>query len=211
MRSLQLNIFMVLIKQLWTGSKHTVISFSSIGNTVEGVNAEFYNLKNNGYNVIWVIDKNNSYFSAIDPQDIISQIKTENVYTIGSSMGGFNAITFASLYNVKKVLAFAPQYSMDPNVVPWENRWPKQIKWKNFKYPKLTFNSWTDYTVIRGHKGADKRHTDMFPKQKNINIQQVYGNHMVAENFKKAGTLYNLINDYFLNDVKIDKDYLAGL
>ena len=54
---------MVEIKNLYTGSKHTVVSFSSIGNTVQGVNAEFYNLKNNGYNVIWVIDKTNSYFN----------------------------------------------------------------------------------------------------------------------------------------------------
>ena len=202
---------MVKIKHLWTGSKHTVVSFSSIGNTVQGVNAEFYNLKNNGYNVIWVMDDSNSYFSNINHNDIIRQIKTENVYTIGSSMGGFNAITFASLYNVKKVLAFAPQYSMEPTIVPWEDRWRKQITWKRFKYPNLSFNNWTDYTVIRGHKGADKRHTDMFPKKKNINIQQVYGNHTVAENFKKQGTLYNLINDYFLNDIKITKDYLENL
>lgn len=202
---------MVEIKQLWTGSKHTVISFSGIGTTIEGANQEFYNLKNNGYNVIWVIDKDNSYFTSINPQDIISQIKTENVYTIGQSMGGFNAITFASLYNIKKVLAFTPQYSMDPEIVPWETRWRKQIKRINFKYKKLNFVNWTDYTIITGHKGADKKHIDMIPKQKNINIQQVYGHHTVAQNFKKAGTMYKLINDCFLNDVKITKDYLAGL
>lgn len=202
---------MVEIKHLYTGSKHTVVSFSSIGNTVQGVNAEFYNLKNNGYNVIWVIDKTNSYFSNINQDDIIRHIKTDKVYTIGSSMGGFNAILFANMYKVDKVLAFAPQYSMEPTIVPWEDRWRKQVSRAKFKYPKLTFNSWTDYTIIRGHKGADKRHTDMFPKKKNINIQQVYGNHMVAENFKKSGTLYTLINDYFLNDVDVTKDYLEGL
>ena len=202
---------MVEIKHLYTGSKHTVVSFSSIGNTVQGVNAEFYNLKNNGYNVIWVMDHTCSYFSNINPDDVIRQIKTEKVYTIGSSMGGFNAILFANMYKVDKVLAFAPQYSMEPTVVPWEDRWRKQITWKKFKYPRLTFNNWTTYNVITGHKGADRRHTDMFPSKKNINIQTVYGNHMVAENFKKTGNLYTLINDCFLNDIQITEEYLQSL
>jgi len=202
---------MVEIKHLWTGSKHTVVSFSSIGNTIEGVNAEFYNLKNHGYNVIWVLDHSKSYFSNIKIHDITRHIKTDNVYAIGNSMGAFNAITFAGLHNVQKVLAFSPQYSMDPTIVPWEDRWQRQVTWKNFKYPHLTFNNWTDYRIIVGHKSKDLRHVDMFPKKKNINISKVYGNHVVAERYKKAGTLYTMINDYFLNNVELTQDYLEGL
>jgi len=202
---------MVEIKHLWTGSKHTVVSFSSIGNTIQGVNAEFYNLKNHGYNVIWVLDHSNSYFSNINVDHIARHIKTDNVYAIGNSMGGFNAITFASLYKVNKVLAFSPQYSMEPTIVPWEDRWRKQVTWKRFKYPHLTFTNWTDYKVIVGHKSKGKKHTDMFPKKQNINIFTKFGNHIVAERFKKRGTLYTLIDDYFLHDKQIDQSYVDGL
>ena len=109
---------MAQIKSLYTGSKHTVISFSGAGNTLQGTNLEFYNLKNNGYNVIWVLDPTTSWFNNIDPAEIIKHIKTENVYTIGNSMGAYNATIFTLFYNVKKVLGFAPQYSVDPTIVP---------------------------------------------------------------------------------------------
>ena len=61
---------MAQIKSLYTGSKHTVISFSGIGNTLQGTNLEFYNLKNNGYNVIWVLDENKSWFNSINYKEI---------------------------------------------------------------------------------------------------------------------------------------------
>lgn len=202
---------MVEVKHLYTGSKHTIVSFSSIGNTIQGVNREFYNLKNNGYNVIWVLDHNKSYFSAIDINEITKHIKTYNVYAIGNSMGGFNAIMFSNFYPTQKVLAFSPQFSMDKTIVPWEDRWRKQITWKKFKYPKATFVNWTDYCLITGHKAKDQKHMSMMPDTPNINKQTVFGGHVIAEKFKKSGNLYRLINDYFKEDVEITEPYLQSL
>ena len=104
---------MAQIKSLYTGSKHTVISFSGVGNTLQGTNLEFYNLKNHGYNVIWVLDETTSWFNNIDHKEIIKHIKTDKVYAVGNSMGAYNATIFSTLYNVDKVLGFAPQYSVD--------------------------------------------------------------------------------------------------
>lgn len=202
---------MVEVKHLYTGSKETIISFSSIGNTVQGVNREFYNLKNNGYNVIWVLDHSNTYFNNINIEEITKHIKTYKVYAIGNSMGGFNAIMFSNFYPTQKVLAFSPQYSMDRTLVPWEDRWRKQIKHKHFKYPHATFVNWTDYCLITGHKAKDQKHLSMMPDRKNINKQTVFGGHVIAEKFKKAGTLYKLINDYFKEDKPITQKYLEGL
>ncbi len=203
---------MAQIKSLYTGSKHTVISFSGIGNTLQGTNLEFYNLKNNGYNVIWVLDQSKSWFNNIDHKEIIKHIKTENVYTLGNSMGAFNATIFASLYNVKKVLGFAPQFSVDPSIVPWEKRWVAHIsKIKKIKYRQMNFVPWTDYTFISGHKGYETKHMDLIPNNNNINKLVTYGAHDVATKFKESDNLYNIINSYFKEDKKIEQSYLDSL
>ena len=43
---------------------------------------------------------------------------------------------------------------------------------------------------------------------KKILISNDLGHHTVAQNFKKAGTMYKLINDCFTDDVKIKKNIL---
>lgn len=48
--------------------------------------------------------------------------ETRTVVTYGSSMGGYGAVLFASRLGVP-ALSFAPQFSLSPEVVPWEIRW----------------------------------------------------------------------------------------
>ena len=45
------------------------------------------------------------------------------VMTYGSSMGGYAALRFARALRADAILALSPQYSIDPAVVPWEDRW----------------------------------------------------------------------------------------
>lgn len=47
---------------------------------------------------------------------------TRTVATYGSSMGGYGAVLFASLLDVP-ALSFSPQFSLNPETVPWEVRW----------------------------------------------------------------------------------------
>jgi|TARA_B110000908_G_C10254319_1_gene454293 esterase/lipase len=203
---------MAQIKSLYTGSKHTVISFSGVGNTLQGTNLEFYNLKNHGYNVIWVLDETTSWFNNIDHKEIIKHIKTDKVYAVGNSMGAYNATIFSTLYNVDKVLGFAPQYSVDPTIVPWETRWYRYTKdIKKFKYPHLNFTPWTDYTFISGHKGYETKHMDLIPNNTNINKLVTYGSHDVATKFKESNKLYDVINLYFKEDKAIEQSYLDSL
>ncbi|WP_425051169.1 hypothetical protein [Psychromarinibacter sp. S121] len=48
----------------------------------------------------------------------------EEIVTLGHSMGGFAAMVLAQLMPVNTVIAFAPQFSLDPELVPDEGRWP---------------------------------------------------------------------------------------
>lgn len=47
----------------------------------------------------------------------------ERVVFAGSSMGAFAALVFASLVPGAHVLAFNPQSTLDPDIVPWEDRY----------------------------------------------------------------------------------------
>ena len=49
----------------------------------------------------------------------------ERVAFVGTSMGAFGALTFSSLAPGSTVVAFSPQTTLDPELVPWENRFAK--------------------------------------------------------------------------------------
>jgi len=49
----------------------------------------------------------------------------EHVALSGSSMGGFGALSFASLAPGSTVIAFSPQITLDTSILPWESRFPK--------------------------------------------------------------------------------------
>lgn len=51
--------------------------------------------------------------------------KHTRVIFCGSSMGGFGALTFARLSPGSTVVAFSPQSTVDPKLVPWEQRFKK--------------------------------------------------------------------------------------
>lgn len=51
--------------------------------------------------------------------------KFDHVALAGASMGGFGAMTFASLSPGATVIAFSPQITLDTTLLPWESRFPK--------------------------------------------------------------------------------------
>ena len=55
------------------------------------------------------------------------------VTTYGSSMGGYAAIRFADALHACTAIAVSPQYSIDPQKVPWENRYDTEARIIDFK------------------------------------------------------------------------------
>ena len=105
-----------IIDYFYNNKKITVISFSSIGRGRKYIQQnEFFNLTKK-YNVMFVKDITRSWFNYIDIKYIKSFLKKNNNYAIGHSMGAFNAIIFSSLYPIKKVVAFSPQFSIHPKI-----------------------------------------------------------------------------------------------
>jgi hypothetical protein len=197
---------MTEIIENYIGSETTVISFSGVGRKkLPETKPEFNRLSELGYNVIHVMDNDRSWFNAIEEQRIIALIKTDTVHCIGNSMEAFNAVTFSNLHPVKSVLAFATQYSIHPELVPWETRWKgyantisKQHGWK---YPSLEFNKTTNYLFISGgtsgRKNQDAAHLAAIPDSSNITKITRDGYHNIARTLRKQGTLYSTIEEFF--------------
>ena len=106
------------------GSSDTlVISFGDLISRAKGmsINAEKSLIKYQ-YNVIGIMPKQKSWFpksSMLQMQQQIQPILQQfnEIVGYGGSMGGYAAIKYSNLLNMQKVVAFVPQYSIDPDVV----------------------------------------------------------------------------------------------
>ncbi len=81
-------------------------------------------------NVYYVTDKRRFWYNGIENRilDILNahlaERGTKRVLALGNSMGGSAALMFASrIEQCRHAIAFAPQSSMHPDLVPFENRW----------------------------------------------------------------------------------------
>tara|TARA_B100001250_G_scaffold374716_1_gene361745 strand:- start:259 stop:900 length:642 start_codon:yes stop_codon:yes gene_type:complete len=179
--------------------KTTVLSFSSIGRGRKYVqqNEFFYLTKK--YNVLFIKDITRSWFNNIDIKYIKSFLKKNN-YAIGFSMGAFNAIIFSTLYPIKKLIAFSPQFSIHPKISEDDTFLNFAAKIKKWKYNKLKFSKNTKYLLIFGDNNKEKYHMSMIPKQKNIKIIVLKNcDHNTALHLKKKGDLEKIINKFFNN------------
>jgi hypothetical protein len=179
--------------------KTTVLSFSSIGRGRRYIqqNEFFYLTKK--YNVLFIKDITRSWFNNIDIKYIKSFLKKNN-YAIGFSMGAFNAIIFSTLYPIKKLIAFSPQFSIHPKISEDDSFLNFAAQIKKWKYNKLKFSKNTKYLLIFGDNNKEKYHMSMMPKQKNIKIIVLKNcDHNTALHLKKKGDLEKIINKFFNN------------
>ena len=106
------------------GNSNTlVLSFGDLITRASGlsINAEKSLIKYQ-YNVIGIMPKQKSWFpqaSMIELAKAISPILEgfKNIVGYGGSMGGYAAIKYSNLLNMNRVIAFVPQYSIDPEHV----------------------------------------------------------------------------------------------
>jgi hypothetical protein len=192
------NFTKTLINQYYTGKKKTVLSFSSIGSGVRfAQNDEFFNLTKK-YNVLFIKDITRSWFNNIDIKLIKKNITKKSCYAIGHSMGAFNAIIFSTLHDVRKVIAFSPQFSIHPNITKDTTFMNYALRIKEWRYPKLEFSKNTDYLLIFGDDAKEKYHASLMPKQKNIKILYIKNcDHKTAQKLKSQKKLYKIINGFF--------------
>lgn len=125
-----------------------------------------------GFSALFVSDLTRSWFNAFAPSLLVNavaeRVEGRRVVAVGNSMGGYGAIWSSGHLEVDTVIAFAPQYSVHPEVVPTETRWADYraaiSSWRDRSLEGY-FNDTTRYFTINGD--ADEIHWSRFPESPN--------------------------------------------
>lgn len=117
------------------------------------------------------------------------------VMAYGSSMGGYAALRFARALRAEAILAMSPQYSIDPAVVPWEERWRQdgaRIAWR----PELAgpIDPGAPPLLVYDPTGPDRRHAELIRAEAPSDVFPIrYGGHPVTTVLKDLGLLRPLV------------------
>lgn len=187
-----------------------VVSFTGVGHAMGGVDVqspEFFGTSGLG-EVLFVVDKNRTWGNALDIHRIAETIKKHAngrpIFCIGNSMGGFLAILFSIPLEARRVLAFSPQYSIDPAVVPQETRWQKYRTGIETIYHSDLGKSWSnncDYLAVFGDDTREDIHFPFFKSSTKCQTLRINdAGHDVARHLKSRAALYDVINGWFSDE-----------
>jgi pimeloyl-ACP methyl ester carboxylesterase len=192
------NFTKTLINQYYSSKNKAGLVFSSIGRGTKYIqHEEFFNLTKK-YNVFFIRDITRSWFNNVDIKLIKKFLNKKRInFAIGYSMGGFNAIIFSTLHNVRKVVAFSPQFSIHPKIIKDKSFLNYASRIKEWKYPQLKFSRNTNYLLIFGDSSLETYHASLVPKKKNIKIIFIRNcDHETLKKLKKSRQMYNIINNF---------------
>jgi hypothetical protein len=192
------NFTKTLINQYYSSKNKTGLAFSSVGQGTKYIQQEeFFNLTKK-YNIFFIRDITRSWFNNVDIKLIKKFLNKKRInFAIGYSMGGFNAIIFSTLFKVRKVIAFSPQFSIHPKISKDKSFLNYASRIKEWKYPQLKFSENTDYLLIFGDSSLEKYHASLMPKKKNVRIVLIKDcDHQSITKIKRSGKMYKLINKF---------------
>jgi hypothetical protein len=122
------------------------------------------------------------------------------VVAYGASMGAYGALLTSKALEADKVIAIAPQFSIDRAAVPWETRWKRAAKRIGlFKHDinDLVIND-TLKCVFYDPLSTDKRQVEMFNVDESWRLVTFpLASHQVLQFLLETGTLPVLMHDLF--------------
>lgn len=159
-----------------------VIVFTGLGQGMGPARAQEFagSASGDGRNtVVFVVDKNSGWYEqpglarriSMELGALVAERKPERILNIGNSMGGYGAIRFSAVTGAQTVLAFGPQYSIKPGVVPGETRWTRAAaRIGEISVERLDgfFCRDATYVITHGLNGLDRLQAAMFPTGRRI-------------------------------------------
>lgn len=180
---------------------HCLLTFIGVGHGLGGIdqqNEEFRKLGPQWGPQIFIFDKKRSWGNAIDLDRVTAVTaplrKGRTVISIGLSMGGFLAILASSLVGAQRCISFAPQFSMHPNIAPFERRWRRYtLHITEWRVPSLEgcFSPACQYYAFFPECPIERAHQALFPQLPNLQHFRIsHPDHNVARALKESGMLY---------------------
>jgi tetratricopeptide (TPR) repeat protein len=164
-----------------------------------------------GVDAIHIIPRENTWYQQPEMLEAMACVhdatrEYARVVSYGSSMGGYAALRFAGVAGATAALALSPQYSIDPALVPWEERWLEPGKhfrpvWEG----KLPFPALPEAYVAYDPLNVDRKHIALLAQHmrfESIRLEQ--GGHPVTGFLAETGMLKRLILSICRND--FDRD-----
>lgn len=187
-----------------------VIAFSSVGHDPTRLPSPEFVGTVAGRRALFVMDASRSWASdpGFEPalKAAFAAVKAaapvRRVVALGLSMGGFSALAAAQVLPVDVVLAFGPQYSVVPGVVPGEDRWSEwtaRLAAPRWPTAPLPAGGWT--CLFHGGRD-DLRHALRFPVHPGVDqlIFPDLGHSNLMPHLKAKGVLAGLLEAALAGD-----------
>ena len=162
---------------------------------------------------IFVTDRRQGWFQGRDFSSAVLRAVSEYVarhrltrlMTVGVSMGGYGAMSYAAEIGADCALAFAPQYCPRPETFPADLRWAEaRARIPEFSRPSLneTLGSQIQYTLLHGRWNAeDSLHWQAFAQGAKIDhFLADRSSHDVIDPLRGAGVLYPIVDAAWMKD-----------
>ncbi len=122
----------------------------------------------------------------------------QRIIAYGASMGAYGALLLSKQLNAEKVLAIAPQYSIDRAVVPFETRWKRAFnRIQTFVHNIDNQISPTAQKIVFFDRmSADRRQIEMFKTDETWNLVNLpFASHQVLRFLQETGSLPMVLED----------------
>lgn len=162
-------------------------------------------VRENGWSHLGIYARGPSWYR--DP-DLIAHLEAlrdrgffeqfERVALIGTSMGGFAALTFSSLAPGATVVALSPQSTLDTAVVPWETRFHKGMR-QDWTLPFSDAATQIDalakgYVIYDPFMPPDKAHVMRLPQERLIHLRGFGFGHKTAVVLRRLDLLKTIMH-----------------
>ena len=173
------------------------LCFTGVKQGMGGIGAEEFvgSTRMPDFCALFVSDLKRSWFNSFPESHLVEAIgdivEGKRIVTVGNSMGGYGAIWATKPFPVETAIAFAPQFSVHPDVVSEETRWEEWRRdisiWRH-RSLETYFNDETKYFTFNGDD--DALHWSHFPTKPNTeHFLLPNSGHAPAAMLKDAGVL----------------------
>jgi hypothetical protein len=202
-----------------------VISFAGVGYALGGIQVEEFrrSLDGSHFDIYYVIDKERRWYNRCYDAVLatinrsLGERRIAETFTLGNSMGGFGAVLFAgALAECRRAIAFSPQSSVCPVVVPFEDRWREWTQYiSDWRVPDAVpqMRRGLSYVLFFGAADPrDRRHIDRFAAGagETLPCRIDESAHGVAAEIKRHGLLVPLL-DALLTSTPLERRRLTEL
>ena len=159
-------------------------------------------LQAQGISAIHVMGRSEDWYQYDDLEEALSVVRAavsraSRVMTYGSSMGGYAAIRFAEAVGANAVLAFSPQYTLDPRIAGHDGRWAqdsRRIVW----LPALNgpVRCTVKPVIVYDSVSPDRWHAERFARDTTVTaVTLPHTGHPVTSFLAEVGFLAGLVHE----------------